>query len=127
MAKKKAKKEEEEFWTEELVEDEDELEELDIKKLKFSKIKDLEIGMENINVEATIDFVGDTYGTGYGEDPYAIAFLKDRTGEIKVTFWGDDIKKAKPKKKVRILQASVSDFRGQLQINPNRRRGIEFL
>lgn len=124
---KKGKPEEEDFWTEELVEDEDELEELDIKKLKFTKIKDLKYGMENVNIEATIDFVGETYGKGYGEDPYAIAFLKDGTGEIKVTFWGDDIKKAKPKKKVRILQASISEFRGQLQVNPNRRRGIEFL
>ena len=127
MAKKKTKKNEEEFWTEELVEEEDELEEIDIEKLKFTKIKDLEVGMDDVNIEATIDFVGESRGKGYGEDPFAIGFIKDDTGEIKVSFWGDDIKKAKPKKKVRIIQANVSEFRGQMQINPSRRRGIDFL
>lgn len=131
MAKKKSKEDksedEDDFWTDDLEEDVEELEELDVRKLKFTKLKDLEVGMDDVNIEATIDFVGDTMGKGFGEDPFAIGFLKDGTGEIKVSFWGDDIKKAKPRKKVRILQASVSEFRGQLQINPDRRRGIEFL
>jgi ssDNA-binding replication factor A large subunit len=130
MAKKQKK--EEEFWEEsdeedETPEEEEPLEEIDVSKLKFTKIKDLKIGMEDVNVEATIDFVGETYGKGFGQDPYAIGFLKDSTGEIKISFWGDDIKKAKPKKKVRIINASVSSFRDQLQLNPNRRRGVEFL
>ena len=131
MAKKKTKdtkkEEDEDFWTDELVEDEDELEEIDVSKLKFTKIKDLKVGMDDVNVEATIDFVGDVQGKGYGEDPYAFGFLRDSTGEIKVSFWGDDLQQAKPKKKVRIIGASVSEFRGQLQINPDRRRGIEFI
>lgn len=129
MVKKKKQDEnnEEDFWTDDLVEDVEEVEEVDISKLKFSKIKDLEIGMQNINIEAKVDFVGDAMGKGYGEDPFAIGFLKDETGEIKISFWGEDIKKAKPKKKVRIIGASISEFRGQKQVNPDRRRGIDFI
>lgn len=115
-------------WTEDLVEDEEEpLEELDVKKLKFSKIKELVVGMEHINIEATIDFVGDTMGQGYGEAPFAIGFIKDSTGEIKVSFWGEDLKKAKTGKKVRILNATIGEFREQLQVYPDKRRGIEFI
>lgn len=132
-ARKKAKeaKEEEEFWSDEdLVEDmdeDDELEEVDVSKLKFTKLKDLEVGMTDINIKATIDFVGDVMGKGYGEAPFALGFLKDATGEVKVTFWGDDIKKAKSKKKVMIIKCSVGEYRGQLQIYPNKKLGIEFM
>jgi len=131
MAKKSKKtKKEEEFWTEEheeAEEAEEPVEEVDVSKLKFTKIKDLKEGMTDVNVEATVDFVGETYGKGYGEAPYAIGFIKDDTGEIKLTFWGDDIKKAKPKKKIRVILGSVSEFREQLQLNPDRKRGVEFL
>jgi hypothetical protein len=118
--------EDEDLWTDELEED-NELEEVDVKKLRFTKIKDLKVGMENINVQATIDFVGGIAGKEYGDEPYAVGFLKDETGEIKLTFWGDDIKKAKKGKQVRVIGCDVTEFRGQLQINPDRRRGIEFL
>ena len=132
MAKKSRQENEEEFWEEpdeeeEAPEEEEPLEDIDVSKLKFTKIKDLKEGMEDVNVEATIDFVGETYGKGFGQDPYAIGFLKDGTGEIKITFWGDDIKLAKPKRRVRVLMASVTSFKDQLQLNPHRRRGVEFL
>ena len=130
MDKKKKqddKAEEEEFWTDDLVDDVEEIEEVDISKLKFTDIKDLEIGMTDVNIEAKVDFVGEAMGKGYGEDPFAIGFLKDDTGEIKISFWGDDIKKAKPKKKVRIIGARISEFRGQKQVNPDRQRGIDFI
>ncbi|MFC1742306.1 hypothetical protein ACFL3V_07260 [Nanoarchaeota archaeon] len=134
--KKDPKEEEEDFiekedtsdWTEDLIEDDNEApEEVDIEKLKFTKLKDLSRGMEHINIEATIDFVGEPMTRGYGEDPFAIGFLKDSTGEIKISFWSDDIKKAKPKKKVRVIDCGVGEFRGQLQVYPNRKRGIEFI
>jgi hypothetical protein len=127
---KKVKEEEieedEDLWTDELHDDE-ELEEVDVKKIKFTKIKELKLGMENVNITAKIDFIGPTSGKEYGDEPYAIGFLKDETGEIKMTFWGDDIKKAKKGTQVRVIGCDVTEFRGQLQINPDRRRGIEFL
>jgi ssDNA-binding replication factor A large subunit len=131
--KKKAKKTkkktepEEDFWEEDKELEEEVEEEINVSKLKFIKIKDLEIGMEHINIKATIDFVGDVMGKGYGEAPFALGFLKDSTGEVKVTFWGDDIKKAKPKKDVQIINCSVGEYRGQLQLYPDKKRGIEFL
>ncbi|MBN1544045.1 hypothetical protein JW898_01130 [Candidatus Woesearchaeota archaeon] len=135
VAKKKAKgkKEEEmedDFWSDEDLEedmDAEELEEIDVSKLKFTKIKDLKEGMEDVNVEGTIDFIGDVQGKDYGQEPYAIGFIKDSTGEIKLTFWGDNVAKAKEGKKVRIVKASVTSFREQLQLNPDRRIGIEFV
>ncbi len=140
MAKKKAttkkkkkavkKKEEDDDWTDEdLVEDHEniDMEEIDIDSLEFTKLKDLKLDMTDVNIVATIDFVGETHGKGYGEDPFAIGFLRDKTGEIKMTFWGDDLKEAKPKKKIRIIKASVGQYRGQLQLYPNRQIGIEFL
>ena len=142
MAKKKKKAKEEkkdeddfeetedddddELWTDE-DEETEKLEEIDIKKIKFTKAKELQTGMEGVNVEAVVDFVGSVQGKEYGEEPRAIGFLKDDSGEVKITLWGDDIKKAKKGRKVRILQASVTDYKGQVQLNPHRKRGIDFL
>ena len=97
------------------------------KKPKFTKIKDLKEGMEEVNVEAEVDFIGETYGKGFGEAPYAIGFIKDSTGEIKMTFWADDVKKAKKGVKVRVMGAAVTTYKEQLQLSPNRKRGVDFI
>jgi ssDNA-binding replication factor A large subunit len=124
----KAEKKEnaDDFWTDELVEDE-QAEEVDLKKLKFAKIKELKLGMEGVNVTAKIDFIGNTGGKEYGDEPYAVGFIRDETGEVKLTFWGDDIKKAKKGKPIRVINGYVSEYKGQLQLNPDRARGIEFI
>ena len=95
-AKRKAtrqKKADEEFWSDddELEDDmlkdaEEEVADIDVSKLKFTKIKDLELGMEDVNIEATIDFAGEVRGKEYGDAPFALGFLKDKTGEVKITF-----------------------------------------
>ena len=122
---KKVVESDDDFWTDDDIEDD--VEEIDTSTLVFTKIKDLKVGMEDVNVIATIDFVGDTSGKSYGDDPYAVGFIKDETGEIRLTFWGDDAKKAKAKKKIRIVKGWVSEYKGQLQVNPDRKIGIEFL
>jgi hypothetical protein len=93
------------------------------------KIKDLKFGMKNITVEAKIDFIGEgnLKGQGYGENIYVPAFIKDETGEIKCMFWNKDARKAKAGKKIRIIDAYVTQFRGELQLNANKKKGIEFL
>lgn len=128
-AKPEEKEQDEDFWEEDdvLEEDVEEDEDVDVSKTKFTKLKDLEVGMEHVNIEATIDFVGDVMGKGYGEAPFAIGFLKDDSGEVKITFWGDDIKSAKPKKKVRVMNCSIGEYRNQLQIYPDRKKGVEFI
>ncbi len=116
------------FWTDDLVEDsETELEDIDVSKVKFTKLKDLICGMQEINLIGVIDFVGPIQGKGYGEDPFAVAFIKDASGEVKITFWGDDTKIAKPGKKIRVIDCSIGEYNGQLQVYPNRQRGIEFI
>lgn len=127
--KKHTEQDDEEFWDDSELEDDEfeEPEKIDVSKLKFSKIKELQKGMEAVNVEAKIDFVGETLGKEYGEEPFSIGFIKDSTGEIKITFWGDDLKKAKKGVKVRIIGCSVGEYREQLQLYPDRKRGIEFL
>ncbi len=138
MAKKKAvkvKKEDEDgdFWSDDDLKDESLNEETDDvvedpkKELKFVKIKELKEGMEDVNVEGTVDFIGEVQGKEYGEQPRATGFIKDETGEVRITFWGDDIKKAKQKKaKVRIIKAAVRAFRGDKQLYPSRKNGVEF-
>lgn len=130
--KTEAKVEDDDFWSEEddAVDEgieEEEADELDQKKLVFMKIKDLKLGMENVNVEAEVDFVGTVMGKEYGDEPFAIGFVKDSSGEIKITFWGDDLRLAKKGRKVRIIKGFVSEFRGQVQLNAHRQRGMEFL
>ncbi len=136
IEKNKDPVEEEDFWdTESEPEDNihsdssdtEELEDIDIKKLKFVKIKDLSRGMTDINIEVTIDFVGEIWGRGYGEEPHAVGFVKDDTGEVKMTFWGDACRKAKKGKKIRIIKGYVTEYAGQLQLNANRNIGVEFL
>lgn len=132
--KEEVEEEDEDFWSDEdeleddmLKDAEAEVEDIDVKKLKFTKIKDLEVGMEDVNIEATIDFVGEIRGKEYGDAPFALGFLKDKTGEVKITFWGDDSAKAKAGMKVRVLKCGVGQFRGQLQLYPHKSLGIEFL
>ncbi len=136
-AKRKAvkkKKEEEEFWSDEdELEDDmmndarEEVEDIDVSKLKFTKLKDLEVGMEDVNIEATIDFVGEIRGKEYGDAPFALGFLKDKTGEVKITFWGDDSAIAKHGMKIQVLKCGVGQYRGQLQIYPHKALGVTFI
>lgn len=108
-------------------EEKDEVEEIDITKLKFTKINGLKDGMENVNVKGEVDFLGETYGKGFGEAPYAIGFIKDKTGEIKMTFWGDDVKKSKPGTKIMVIGGMVNTYREQIQLNADRKRGLDFV
>ena len=102
-------------------------EKVDVSKLKFTKIADLSRGMDDVNVEAEIDFVGELMGRGFGEEPRAIGFIKDDTGEIKMAFWGDDARTAKKGKKIRVVKGYVSEYNGQIQLNASRGHPIEFI
>ncbi|MBI5398793.1 hypothetical protein HZB03_04985 [Candidatus Woesearchaeota archaeon] len=96
---------------------------------EVTKIKDLKKGLTHVTVEAKIEFVGEgnRKGAGYGENIYAPAFLRDNTGEIKLVFWNDDARKAKAGKKVRVVDGYVTMFHGELQLNTNKKKGVEFL
>ncbi len=123
---------EEDFWDteeepEDRIHDDEDTEVLDPDKLEYTKLKDLKTGMEDVNVVATIDFVGELMGRGFGEEPRAIGFIKDKTGEIKITFWGEAARTAKKGMKIRVMKGFVSEYRGQVQLNSNRAYGVEFI
>lgn len=81
-------------------------------------IKDLKVGMKNIDIEVTIDFLGEKRSTGgFNNDVFIPGFVKDATGEIKMTFWAGDVKNAKPGKKLKITKGYVTEYKGTMQLN----------
>lgn len=94
----------------------------------FTKIKDLKVGDRDVNVLAKVDFVGQVRTAGYGEEPFVPGMIiDDDGGEIKMTFWGDDVKKAKDGAKIKVLHGYVTEYMGQLQLNASKENGVEFL
>ncbi len=84
--------------------------------------------MNNVDIEVTIDFVGEKRKTeGFANDSFLVSFVKDETGEIKFTFWNEDIKKAKPGKKLRITHGYVTEYKGTLQLHQSKEKGIEWI
>ena len=86
------------------------------------KISELNEGMQNIELIATIDYLPPNYDKTWG-----IVFVKDDSKDIKMIFVGDNIKKAKVGKKIKIHNGYVTNVRGQLQLNTTKEEDIEFL
>lgn len=82
--------------------------------------------MKNIDIDLVIDFTSEKKRSSTGIS-YIQAFAKDETGEIKLTFFGTDCAKAKPKKKFRITKGYITAFNGQLQLNTKKEHPIEWL
>lgn len=76
----------------------------------------------NATIEATITAISDARDvtTSRGPSKVADATLKDDTGTITLTLWGDDIKKYSVGQKVKITDGWVKDFRGKLQVSMGR-------
>lgn len=92
------------------------------------KIKDLKEGMKNVDIEVTVDFLGEMRKTnGFNNDSFIVGFVTDETGEIKMTFWNEDVKKAKPTKKLKIEKGYVTAFKGAIQLNASKEKGIVWL
>jgi replication factor A1 len=58
--------------------------------------------------------------TSRGPSQVADATLKDDSGSITLTLWGDDTKRFTVGQKVRITDAWCKDYRGKLQISMGR-------
>jgi len=81
------------------------------------KIKDLKDGMQDVDLEVQIDFIGNSnQSKSYGDQPYAITFVKDDTGEIRMTFFGDDAAKVVEGAKVSVKKGFVTSYNDQLQL-----------
>ncbi|MCC5994404.1 MAG: OB-fold nucleic acid binding domain-containing protein [Candidatus Aenigmarchaeota archaeon] len=94
---------------------------------KLMKIKDIKVGMSNINVEAGVVDKSDSRSvqTKYGRREVADVLLEDDTGRIKASLWEDQIEKANVGDKVKISEAYVTEFRGELQLNIPTKGSIE--
>ncbi|MCI4336995.1 MAG: OB-fold nucleic acid binding domain-containing protein [Thermoplasmata archaeon] len=76
----------------------------------------------NATIDATITAISAVRDvtTSRGASQVADATLKDETGEITLTLWGDDTKRYTVGQKIRITDGWVKDYRGKLQISMGR-------
>lgn len=93
------------------------------------KVKDLKKGINDVDIVVTIDFLApkDTRTLYHGDEKLARTYVVDETGEIAMTFWGSDVKKAKKGAKVRVTNGYVTEFKGMLQLNARKDNPVEFL
>jgi replication factor A1 len=98
-------------------------------KMTEYKVKDLKNGMNNVDITVTIDFIGYTNkgNIGYGDSLFIQAYVTDETGEVKMVFWEDDAREVKEKKKVKLTNGYVSEYRGELQLNSGKEGKIQFV
>ena len=81
-------------------------------------IKDLKPKQGNVDIEVEIVSLGDIREFQKFGNPgkVANATAKDKTGEIKLTLWNEQIGQIKPGDKVHITNGYVSEFRGEIQL-----------
>jgi ssDNA-binding replication factor A large subunit len=73
-------------------------------------------------IEATISAISPPrrVSTQRGETDVADATLKDETGTVQWTLWGDEIRQYSVGQKIKISDGWVKEFRGKLQISKGR-------
>ncbi|MFP3278752.1 MAG: OB-fold nucleic acid binding domain-containing protein [Candidatus Micrarchaeota archaeon] len=94
------------------------------------KISDLKAGASNVNIEATVTEKQEPREvvTKYGKRlNVANVTLKDETGSILLTVWGNDIDTIEVGDKVRITNGYVSEFRGTPQLSAGKYGKIEVI
>ena len=92
----------------------------------MATIKEAKTQRNNIDVEGTIKNISDPRNvtTKYGETQVCDAYLEDDTGErIKISLWGNDIKKVKNDDKVSIKGGYTNTFRNEVQLNVPKKTG----
>lgn len=84
------------------------------------KISELKAGTGNVNVEGEIVKLEEPRDvvTKFGKKlRVANATLKDESGEITISLWGDDIDTVKEGSKVKVENGWVSEFKGNPQLS----------
>jgi replication factor A1 len=81
----------------------------------------------NATIDATITEISPVRDvtTMRGPSRVADATLKDETGSITLTLWGDDTTKYTVGQKVRITDGWVKDYKGKLQLSMGRSGKIQ--
>jgi hypothetical protein len=83
-------------------------------------IGDLKVGMNHINLEAKVVEITKPrlVSTRYGNcASLAKAVIKDESGKIKFALWNDQIDAVSPGDTVKIENARISAFRGEMQLS----------
>ena len=82
------------------------------------KISDLQVGQNNVDVEAEVKSVEEpkTFNKFGKEVRVANALISDGSGEVKLTLWNEDIDKVKVGSKVKISNGYVNEFNGEKQL-----------
>jgi len=84
------------------------------------KISEVKPGTGNVTVEGKVSEIGEPREvvTRFGKRTrVADAKLKDESGEITLTLWGDDVGKVAMGDSVKIENGWVSEFKGNVQIS----------
>lgn len=91
------------------------------KAQKFSPFFDL--------IEGTIESIGETKTVFVAGEQKQVteAVLKDETGSIKLSLWGDQIKLVAPGSKVKITNSYVKQYQGQNILNISRNGKLDVI
>lgn len=84
--------------------------------VKTDQAKNMRSG---VNIKATLARKGESRTVNTragGQINVCDAYLKDESGEIKFTLWGDDIEKVKVDDRIVIKNGYISEFRGEVSI-----------
>lgn len=93
----------------------------------MTDISELQIGQGKVNVEATIKEMGEVRNINkFGREiKVANATIADKSGEIKLTLWNQDIEKVKLGDKVKIVNGYVNEFNGEKQLTTGKFGSME--
>ena len=92
------------------------------------KISELSAGTGDVELEGEITSMEEPreVNTKFGTTvELNVAKLKDDSGEIRLTLWGDQAKGIETGKKVKITGGFVKEFRGEKQLSLTRQGKIE--
>ena len=93
------------------------------------KIGELKPNMADVEIEAEVESMEEPRQaqTKYGPKPVATAHLKDDTGTIDLTLWGNQISSVKAGDKVKITGGFVKEWNGNIQLTVTRNGEIQVL
>ncbi len=92
------------------------------------KISELNFGQNNVALEAEVASMEEPreVNTKFGTTiELNIATIKDDSGEIKLTLWGDQAKGIEAGKKIKISGGFVKEFNGEKQLSLTKQGKIE--
>ncbi len=93
------------------------------------KISELKAGMQEVDIEGTVDSKGDVrqVQTKYGPNTVSSAQIKDDSGSIKLTLWGKQINEIKEGDKISLTGGYTTEWNSELQVNVGRNGELKVL